>query len=341
MGKICIIGAFRLKSKPRGGQEIKTALLADELERAYTTVKRVDTVGKLNHLLLPLQLLFAIIFYRNIIILPAHNGLIYESQILRWLNILFHRRLFYVVIGGWLQDYLPKHKHTAKALHHFYGIYVETSTMKKALEQLGYSNVYLFPNFKRYNLIDLSQIKISVAKPLKLCTFSRVSEMKGIGTAVRVVNKINKENGTPIFTLDIYGPMEDCDIPWLENLKKEFTPQISYKGVAPFDKSTQILADYFALLFPTKFFTEGIPGTLMDAYAAAVPVISSKWKSFEDVVSDQITGYGYEFDNEEALEKLLNEISNNPEMISSLKANCIIKAKEYLPENVLPILKFK
>lgn len=339
MKRICVIGAFRLNSKPRGGQEIKTSILADALEKKYGKVNRIDTVGLINHLLLPFNLLRALLFYKNVIILPAHNGLIYESQILRWFNILFRRRLHYVVIGGWLQDYLSIHNSTANALKHFYGIYVETSTMKKALEDIGYSNIYIFPNFKHYELAELNINNTKNEKPYKLCTFSRVSEMKGIGLAVEVVKKLNKESREPIFSLDIYGPMEDCDIPWLEELKKSFTPQITYKGVVPFDKTTSVLSGYFAMLFPTKFYTEGIPGTLMDSYAAGVPVISSKWKSFQDVVIDGVTGYGYEFNNLSALESILREVAGQPELIYSLKANCLAKAKDYLPDNVLPILK--
>lgn len=341
MSRICIIGAFRLKSKPRGGQEVKTFILANELEKAYGRVKRIDTVGPINHILLPFRLVFSLIFYRNIIILPAHNGLIYESQILRWCNTLFNRRLHYVVIGGWLQDYLRQHKSTAKALKHFYGIYVETTTMKETLEKMKYDNVILFPNFKLYSLANIPNNKNSCNKPYRLCTFSRVSEKKGIGIAVRVINKLNSESKEPIFKLDIYGPMEDCDIPWFEDLQKTFSSEISYKGIVPFDKSSDVLKQYFALLFPTKFYTEGIPGTLMDAYASGLPVISSKWKSFDDVVIEGVTGYGYNFDDEEALENILKQIKDNPLMITSLKRNCISKAKEYLPENVLPKLKLK
>lgn len=341
MGRICVIGAFRFKSKPRGGQEIKTSILTEELGKKYGKIKKIDTVGHFNHLLLPIYLFFSLLFYKNIIILPAHNGLIYESQILRWLNIFLKRRLHYVVIGGWLQDYLPVHKSTAKALKSFYGIYVETSTMKTALEELGYSNVYIFPNFKHYELVDLTKVDTKHKKPYKLCTFSRVSEKKGIGVAVDVVKKINQESGEPIFSLDIYGPMENCDVPWFEELKKSFTPQIRYNGVVPFDKTTEVLSEYFAMLFPTRFFTEGIPGTLMDSYAAGVPVISSKWKSFHDVVVDGVTGYGYEFENISEFESILRRVSEHPECIHSLKEKCLIKAKEYLPENVLPILKLK
>jgi len=341
MGRICICGAFRLKHGPRGGQEIKTTILANELEKKYGKVYRIDTVGKVNHMLIPLRLLYAIIFYRNIIILPAHNGLIVESQLLRWYNLFFNKRLHYVVIGGWLQDVLPSVKYTSRALHHFYGIYVETTTMKNALERLGYTNIYLFPNFKDYNILKFSSIVKQQQPPYKLCTFSRVSEMKGVRIAVNTIKNINAQFAMPIFTLDIYGPMEECDIEWFDNLKKEFTPEIKYKGVITYDKCIEVLSKYFALLFPTRFYTEGVPGTIMDSYAAGVPVISSRWKSFADVIDENETGYGYEFDNAQALQEILLNIYRYPELINRLKINCLKKANDYTPNSVLPILKIK
>ena len=89
------------------------------------------------------------------------------------------------------------------------------------------------------------------------------------------------------------------------------------------------------LVFPTRFFTEGIPGTILDAYAAGVPVISSRWESFFDVVDDGYTGIGYEFGNKAELENLLERISHNPEIIVDKKYYCLRKAKEYVPKVVL------
>lgn len=342
MIRVCICGAFRMKSKPRGGQEIKTAILAEEFEKQYGKVYKIDTVGTINHVFLPLRLLFALLTCKNIIILPAQNGLIVESLLLRYCNTIFQKRLHYVVIGGWLQDYLPNHKYTANALKHFYGIYVETSTMKKALEKNGYNNIYLFHNFKSYNIVAPYTLNENdIHPPLRVCTFSRVSEMKGIGDAIRVIKEINKTKERPVILLDIYGPMEDCDKVWLENEKEHFTPEINYCGIVPFDKTTEVLSKYFALLFPTKYFTEGIPGTIMDAYAAGLPVISARWKSFEDVVEEGITGFGYDFDSIEALMDKLLMIIDNPSSILKLKNNCIRKAGEYLPQNVLPIIKLE
>lgn len=336
MGRICVCGAFRLWDVPKGGQEVKTCILADTLEAKYGKIYRIDTLAKNSRIKMPFQLLWAMITCTDVVILPAHNGLVVLSRLLSKLNKLFHRRLHYSVIGGWLQDLLPNHPDVMKALHTFTGIYVETKTMMDALQKLGFTNVYVVPNCKPLSIIKKNDLDTSYSEPYKLVTFSRVTEKKGIGTAVDIVTILNKKYGRKVFTLDIYGPVDPGeDEKWFTELQKSFTDAITYRGNAPFDKSVEILSGYFALLFPTQYFTEGIPGTIIDSYAAGVPVISSKWKSFSDVVDEGVTGLGFEFNKGGDLERIMEKVITNPSMIINLKQGCIRKANEFLPQNAI------
>ncbi len=344
MKKVCVCGAF-LFSDPSGvaggGQGIKTRELAKELKREYGDVYCIDTCGRLNKAMLFIRLLYALLVYKNIIILPAHNGVLLETHFLKYANKLFKRGLYYVVIGGWLQDFLKNHKKTAKALHEFDGIYVETKTMYDALCDMGYDNIHIMNNFKSLNIIDEKELVMNFTIPLPLAYFARVTEMKGLGDAVKIINEINKESENPLYKLDIYGPIDDVDRSWFENLKSEFTQYIEYKGEVPFEKSVDVLKNYFGLLFPTKFFTEGIPGTIIDAYAAGLPVISSKWKSYNDVIENGITGVGYEFGNIGELKKKLIDISGDTSNFLLMRNKCLQKAIEYTPSIALKIMKLK
>lgn len=336
MGRICVCGAFRLWDVPKGGQEVKTCILADALETKYGKIYRIDTLAKNSRIKMPFQLLLAMITCTDIVILPAHNGLVVLSKLLSKLNKIFHRRLHYSVIGGWLQDLLPNHPDVMKALHDFTGIYVETKTMMVALHKLGFTNVYVVPNCKPLSIINKNDLDTSYSEPYRLVTFSRVTEKKGIGTAANIVMKLNKKYGRKVFTLDIYGPVDPGDDEsWFAELRKSFTDAITYRGNAPFDKSVEILSGYFALLFPTQYFTEGIPGTIIDAYAAGVPVIASKWKSFADVVEDGVTGLGYNFNTTTDLEEIMDKIVTDPSIITNLKKGCVRKANDFLPQNAI------
>ena len=335
MRKITVCGACRLNDKPKGGQEIKTCILATELERKYKKIHRIDTLGKWSKLKNIFQLIVAVATSYNIIILPAHKGLIVEALLLRTVNFFFRRNIFYVVIGGWLSDYLQHHSCTANNIRCFKGIFVETNTMKNSLEKMGYTNIFYMPNFKPLEILNSDCVKTDFEQPYPLVTFSRVTAKKGIETAVCLISQINKEYGKPVFTLDIYGTVDTVDEPWFSHLKSTFTDEIKYKGNVAFNKSPEVLSKYFALLFPTEYYTEGVPGTIIDAYAAGLPVISSRWKSFNDVVIDKHTGYGYQFGNTDELRNLLLQIAKNPNMIISLKKNCLHKAKSFLPENAM------
>ena len=123
-----------------------------------------------------------------------------------------------------------------------------------------------------------------------------------------------------------------------ENLKNQFSNEIRYCESVDATESTAVLKQYYALIFPTRFYTEGVPGTIIDAYAAGIPVISSKCQSYSDVIEDGITGIGYEFDNIEHFKEILLSVAHNSEMLFDMKENCIRKAKEYVPESTIQIM---
>lgn len=341
MKKICICGHFGFGLNLLNGQTIKTKIITDELRREYGSeaLYLIDTHGRKNILLMFLRLIYALFTCRNIVILPAQNSVRIVPLWLRFWNLFFTRDIHYIVIGGWLADMTDRHRSTRwalKALH----IYPETSTMHAALRERGLSKVTVLPNCKPLHILKPEELSTAApAKPLRLVTFSRVMKQKGIGDAAQVIDEINKELGYDAFTLDIFGQVESDETQWFAELQKTFPPTVCYKGCVDFDKSVDTLSQYFALLFPTRFYTEGIPGTIIDAYAAGLPVISSRWESFADVVDDNETGIGYEFDNVSDLKKVLLQIADAPSSVIKLKHNCIRKAESYLPQNVIPRIK--
>lgn len=334
MKKACVVGHFGFGRDLLNGQTIKTKNVTLELEKKFgeDRIIKIDTHGGLK--LLPniiLKLIKAFKHSENIIIFPAHNGIRIFVPLCNIINIFLGRRLHYVVIGGWLSSFLKNRGILKLCLMNFNCIYVETSTMKRALEDLGLKNVDILKNFKNFKVLSNIKLEGTYNKPYQICTFSRVMKEKGIEDIVGAVISINNKNKDEIYKLDIYGQVDVSQEEWFEKLRKSFPNYISYKGAVPSDKSVEILKKYFLLIFPTRFFTEGIPGTILDAYAAGVPVVSSRWESFFDVVDDGYTGIGYEFGDIDALTNILEQISYNPDTIIEKKYNCLKKANEYVP----------
>lgn len=340
--KVSVLGHFGEGENLLNGQTVKTKIVTEELQNQLGNdqVLKIDSHGGLKTIFkAPFQVLSALTKSTNVLIFPAQNGLRVYAPLLSLLKHLFtDRKLHYVVIGGWLPQFLLKRKRLMKALKQFDGIYVETSTMRIALEVLGLKNVYVMPNCKKLSILSVQELKCTIGTPYRLCTFSRVMKEKGIETAVNILKKANERLGYTAFSLDIYGQIDSEQIEWFEKLKCKFPTFVNYRDCVDSNKSVEVLRDYFALLFPTHFYTEGIPGTIIDAYAAGIPVISAKWESFNDVINDGITGIGYRFNDLQEFEDLLIEVASNPKLILDMKVNCIEKAKKYLPETVIRVM---
>ena len=328
--KVSIIG-YLAKQKPLfDGQTVKTKQLASVLHDQLLE----NEIGELDMQSMrksPVSFFWNYLKLcrnsDNVIILPAHGALL----LFPLLCVLFRgkgTKLIYDVIGGWLSNYIEKYSYLKPILKRFDQIWVETTVMKKALEEKGFNNLTIVPNFKNLSILKEEELNMKVSSPIRLCIFSRIMEMKGIDDAVNaVMETTNKESN--YFSLDIYGQIDPSYVEHFSELQKHFPENICYRGCVDATKSTEVLREYDALLFPTKFPTEGLPGTLIDAYSAGLPVVSAKWNSFPDFVEDGKTGIGYTQCNYGELVSTLRRIQENPSLLINMKKNCLNKANEY------------
>lgn len=344
MAKIGICGHFGGKNNFYDGQTVKTKIITEELTNIYgkNDVITVDTYGGIKktffHIIKLLRLLAKC---DNIIILPAHNSLRIFAPLLALFNKFYKKRLHYIVIGGWLPDFIKTRNYLSKSLKKFDYIYTETSTMKKNMEKQGFDNIIILPNCKKLNILKPNELVYNTEAPFKLCTFSRVMKEKGIEDAVNAVTYINNKYNKTCYTLDIYGQVDANQTEWFDNLKNNFPSYVEYKGAVPFDKSTEVLKNYYALLFPTYYDGEGFAGTIIDSMASGVPVIASDWRYNSEFISDNVSGRIYKtFDNDSFIDILIDTY-NNPSKWNDLKINCINKASNYKAQNVVKIITNK
>ena len=336
--KYGICGHFGNGFELLNGQTIKTKIVTEELEKALgkDQILKVDSHNwKSNPLRLVIKCYLLVKRCENVVVLPAHNGVKVFIPLFLILNMIFHKRLHYVLIGGWLPQLLKSNAWLIKKVSSFNGVYVETNSVIENLNKLGINNTYLLTNFKRLQILCENYLNFDICTPHKLCTFSRVTDMKGIEDAVEVVKRINENTGDIVYSLDIYGPIDQDYQIRFNTIKEAFPDYIQYKGSIGFNDSVDTLRNYFLLLFPTRYQTEGIPGTIIDAYAAGLPVVASEWNSAREIVTDNETGYVYKFMSNEELEGCLLRIMKDPNAVISMKPNCLRKAKQYSPETVI------
>lgn len=341
MKKCCILGHFAHDRNAANGQTIKTKILAEELRKQLgeDAVCSIDTFGGPKVLLkAPFQVLSAFNSSQNVIMLPAHNGVrIYGRLLPLFRNFFKNKKIHYVVIGGWLPQFLCKRKRLAQSLKQFDGIYVETQTMKRQLEAQGLTNVLVMPNCKKLKTLTEEELVYTEEEPFRLCTFSRVSKEKGIADAVEAVMAANDNCGRHIYELDIYGSVDNGQEEWFEQLQKKFPPYIRYCGLVDYDKSIEVLKGYFCLLFPTHYEGEGFAGTLIDAYSAGLPVVASDWKYNAEIVNKNV-GYIFKTHNQQDFIDTLINMAIRPTEVLNKKKYCLREAQKYNIEQTVKIL---
>lgn len=317
------------------GQSIKTIELYRSLIEFYGK-KNVGKVNlyKKNKILLAVSLLMHLIKSKNIIVLVSKNGRKTVIPFLVFFNKVFRKKIFHSLIGSTTHQTLEDNPKFIKIFNELTGNWSETNTEKKLLERNGLHNVTVVKNFKQLKILSLDELQDVSSEPFRICTFSRVEEKKGISNIVRAVKKVNEIKGRTVCTLDIYGKVMDHYKKDFNKLKEDFGETICYRGVIDFDKSVQILKNYYMVAFPTKYYTEGIPGTILDAFAAGVPVLSAEWESCHDIINERV-GIIYEFDNDEALVEALVYAVEHPFLVYQMKKNCLLEAKKYTPEEVV------
>lgn len=344
MKKVSIIGLFCTDRKIADGQSIKTRIIANEIGKSIgaENINKIDTYGwKKNPIKLFVRCINAVRNSSNVVFLTDAGGIKVFPWLLTSVNVFKKIPIHYVVIGGWLIHFVEKHKVLSAFLKKLSGIFVETQVMKHTLEGFGFKNVYLMPNVKELTPLVESELVYFSEEPYRFCIFSRIMREKGVENAINAIDGINALYGRKICTLDLYGQVDKHQVEWFEQLTKTFSDAVQYKGIVPFDQSVSVLKDYYALLFPTQFYTEGIPGTLIDAYAAGIPVIASEWESVADIVVPDETGVTYPFENPEALQACIIHLIENPKKVFKMKKCCLKKVEQYLPDVVMEVLLSK
>lgn len=334
MKKASVIGHFGFGENLLNGQTIKTKIVTEELEKQLgkDNVKKVDTHGGVKaYLKLPFQILSALRECENIIIFPAHNGIKIIAPLLRFENRYFNRKLHYVVIGGWLPEFITSRTILKKCLVDFDGIYVETNGMKMALEDQGINNIIVLPNFKNIVPLQKENLVYRIEPPIRVCTFSRVMKEKGIEDAIDAVEEYNQKMGNSAIELDIYGQIDPAYKDEFSKVTERMPAYIKYKGMVPSSQSVDTIKHYQALLFPTHYDGEGFAGTLIDAMAAGVPVIASDWRYNAEIVRHGKTGIIYRESLFDALCKMMMDINE----WNAMKPLCIDEAHKYMSYNAI------
>lgn len=330
---IAIIGHFGGDAKFYDGQTIKTIELYDALISANQNVDKVDTYYiKRKPFRFIWEFIHSLIKDKKYILLVSNNGRRVLFPILMVLSKYFNKDIYHYAIGGRLALEVESNLNYKKYISSFKRNWMESRELVYELKKQGIGNATYLPNFKKLRILDANSLKTDYKEPYRLCTFSRVMKEKGIEDAIKAVNVINDIYGRKIVSLDIYGAVEKK---YLDYLSAMLNDSCKYCGVVNSEESTEVLKKYYALLFPSYWDGEGMPGTIIDALSAGLPVIARRWKYCDEMLEDGVTAYIYDFDKPQLLkDRIIYSIEHINNTIS-MKRNCLNKAKEYSADIVI------
>lgn len=338
MKTVAIIGKFCIGKDVADGQSVKTRIVAQELERAFgaENIWRIDTYNwKKNPFKLFGKCILAVQKFRNVIFATDEGGIKVFPRLLSWANVMGKCKIHYYVVGGWLRTYLDSSKSATRTLQRLTSVYVEVPAMLRELEDRGFRNGVLVNKFRRMTPVKVDDIELSPTEPYKLCFFSRVMEEKGIEDAIVSVRMANERAGFEKFALDIYGAIHEPYREKFERMEQRFPPYIRYGGVVDFRESGRVLKDYYAMLFPTRYASEGYPNVVVDAFAAGLPIIATRWNYNADIIRDREDGILVDAGNVEHLVAAIEELTNAPDKYAEMRLSCLARCSEYLPENAI------
>ncbi len=326
MKKVAIIGQYGKSQDYLTGQAVKTTTCADWMIQKYgeNNVMIVNSFGWKKH---PVRLLKEVVHAmaqcKNIMVFPATNGIEVFPSLLVALNKIYHRKLFLVVIGGWLGDFCERKRRLRHAVASFDNVLAETDALASQLRQLGIVASTL-PNFRSFKqALPKDQANHHV------CTYSRVTKTKGIDDALAIVKKANALLGKDIFFLDVYGKIDRAyEEEFIDMCKKE-KDIMHYGGAILEDAKLTVLQKQFAILFPTFYEGECFPGTALDAFETKTPIIANDWKYIREIIRDGENGLVYPFRDTTVASSKLVALYQDPMLYQKIQEGCSQSCQAY------------
>lgn len=157
------------------------------------------------------------------------------------------------------------------------------------------SNCYWFPTSRPKKLVKKRSSKSLKYKKLKLIFVGNVSKNKGINLLIDVAMRLNDFS----INISVYGPLIDIS----ENDMHK--AGIFYGGILSHDQVHRELSKHHYFCLPTMHNGEGYPGSVIEAFNAGLPVISSNWRSIPEIVKEDETGLLFEPGDANSLAKAI------------------------------------
>lgn len=292
--KILLLGYFGFKTNQKDGQTIKTRQCYTLIERRAgdgVSLRFFDTEILHFYPWKILGLLWKTVCADKVVYLPAHNNLRYFFPSLYVLSKIFRFDIIYIQIGGWLPEFFDRHPFINKKMRKIKVLLLENQKLNEILlQRYGMLNVEVMPNFRFVNFKPA--LSSQNRDRFRLVFMSRIIKKKGIDVVFALAEYFARPEikaQCPV-EIDFYGKTYPEDETYFLKALEQYA-DVHFKGEIEPERIPQTLSGYDALILPTRYTTEGVPGAIIDAYTAGIPVLVSNWFYADSCVTEDETGY--------------------------------------------------
>lgn len=155
------------------------------------------------------------------------------------------------------------------------------------------------------------------AEPSRSCRkfvfLGHVKPLKGIEELIAAGERMEEDA-----SVDVYGPLMDG----LAESRFAGLKRVRYRGTIPAGTGVRLLQDYDAMVFPTYWPGEGYPGVVIEAFAAGLPVIATRWRNIPEIV-DESCGMLIEPRNVDALHGAMRKLVRDDALFHCLRQGAL------------------
>ena len=323
--KILLLGAFGYRANKLDGQTIKTRNVYELVKAHEKSVVYYDTLEFKYSKWSLLKMFYWVCTAQTLLYLPAQNNIKYIFPFVFILAKLFRTKICYIQIGGWLNVFLQNKPIHAWMFSKLDDILAETKYMRSRLEEdYGFKNVSLFNNFR---ITDFKPTIHHEDEALKCVFMARVQKKKGLDMLFALADYI--EANKLRITIDIFGQVSEEDKDYFFD-HINLHPSMAYNGALQPTEIYTTIENYDVMLLPTHYFTEGLPGTILDAYISGIPVIATKWRHALEFIDNGQTGIVIPFeDGQDEFNKAVTYLLAHESVLREMKNKAYEKSLDF------------
>lgn len=191
------------------------------------------------------------------------------------------------------------------------------------LEDLGCPPEKIITHFSGTNVRDFAfRERLPVAgRPIRLLSVARLEESKGLEYALRAVSRLTGEHQIDAHYSIVGGGSLR---PQLESLAASLGlgDRVTFHGPQNRSRVSELMDQHDLFVLPSVTThdggQEGIPGTVREAMACGMPVISTQHAGIPELVEDGVSGYLVPERDVDRLARRLLELARQPESWSGM-----------------------